>query len=829
MQSLYVCGTIANYRERLSKIREMRTTGAAEEDIKKEEREASAIKKKLPGITFQATFTESTSAKGRKGVWRKQSAAVLNGLFVCDYDHIEHPKAVYAHWYAEHTELFGDKILLCFITASGRGLKVVAKADVETGNIIDNARALSKILGLETDEACKDASRLSFCPGMDDILYINNELFTYDNKEFEEKFGMDYRNNISASTNKRANGADPNRQDNKGGGVACTTVSDGNKDVSYTAATGQAGENRETESTTVKLETNDKGEYIYKGVRYTDIIEQLAAARGGWPPAGGRHLFTMQMAADLRYICDNDKGALLKIITLCRSAQEIERERGIKEIEDIVATVTGHNLLSYMPKRLRIALESLGVSTAQTSADAENGKTAKIDYQYWWSRLKPLLSAGFAEAVAPFRDEIKLGAVLASGAMFGTYLTKCWWEHYDGERRRLSFLVYIVGDAASGKSFIIDLDKHIMACMRYRDKIGRDWEREYKEDKARRATSRKDQGKESQEIKHPVIRYVPSTISNAKFYQRSMDAVADVQGEEMHLHLYTMESELSTALRAQVGSWAGKLDLECKSFQNEYAGVDYANEQSVNGLIQVNWNQVVSGTMDAMRRKIQPSTVLDGLVTRLALWMMPSNDYQMISRKHVAKDHAREEALKTWGFRLDEIEGNLPCERLVDAAYDWCAKMAERAKFEDDQIMDYFRKRIPLYMVRYGLVRALMRQFDDFKKTGKLVINDDDVAFAELIGDYIFYMQQYMFGNQVQTALETQTKDFRPRQRRSKIVDLYLSLPSVFKLSDLENLGYKKSSANSVASRLLSRNVVEKAGVGKWKKIVTDISDIVLY
>lgn len=98
-----------------------------------------------------------------------------------------------------------------------------------------------------------------------------------------------------------------------------------------------------------------------------------------------------------------------------------------------------------------------------------------------------------------------------------------------------------------------------------------------------------------------------------------------------------------------------------------------------------------------------------------------------------------------------------------------------------------------------------------------------------MIGDYIFYMQQYMFGNQVQTALETQTKDFRPRQRKSKIVDLYLSLPSVFKLSDLENLGYKKSSANSVASRLLSRNVVEKAGVGKWKKIVTDISDIVLY
>lgn len=807
----------------------MRQEGKADNVVKIAEREASSIKKRLPGITFQATFSESTSAKGRKGIWRKQQAAVLNGLYVCDFDHVDNPKEIFDKWMSEDGDLFNNTILLCFITASGKGLKVVAKADIAKGNIIDNAHWLADKLGLETDESCKDASRLSFCPSKDDILFINNKIFSYENKEFDEKYGVDYRNNVSAATDKRVSAANGLKSaaralgaDNNQGGDAAAAPC---------AATSQPadGKDNTTRTNTIKLDTNDKGEYVYQGVRYADIIEQLAAQRGGWPAAGGRHLFTLQMAADLRYICDNDKDSLLAVLALCRSAQEIERERGAKEVEDIAATATGHNLLNYMPRRLRSALESLNISTAKAAADLADGASAKIDYQYWWKRLEPLLSAGFAEAVAPLRDEIKLGGVLAAGAMFGTYLTKCWWEHYDGERRRLSFLVYIVGDAASGKSFIIDLDKHIMSCMRYRDKIGRDWEREYKEDKARRATSRKDQSKESQEIKHPVIRYVPSTISNAKFYQRSMDAVADVGGEEMHLHLYTMESELSTALRAQVGSWAGKLDLECKSFQNEYAGVDYANEQSVNGLIQVNWNQIVSGTMDAMRRKIQPSTVLDGLVTRLALWLMPSNDYQMVARKHVAKDRSREEVLKTWGFKLDEVEGCLPCERLVDAAYDWCARVAERAKFEDDQIMDYFRKRVPLYMVRYGLVRALLRQFDDFKKTGKLIINDDDVAFAELIGDFIFYMQQYMFGNQVQTALETQTRDFRPRQRKSRIVDLYLSLPSTFKVSDIEALGYKRSTANTLASKLLSIDATQKVGIGKWKKRMTDISDVTLY
>lgn len=816
MTSDHVNNTIREYRERLAAIAALRSSSASEDDIKKAEREASALKKKLPGITFQATFRRTISAKGREGVWRKQSAAVLNGLYVCDFDHVDNPQEMFAQWQTSRPDLFKELILLCFVTASGRGLKVVAKADVSRGNIIDNARWLAGELGLETDEACKDASRLSFCPGKDDILFISQQLFSYENKEFEEKYGADYRNNQSAgskSSNKRA------QPSASAGAPADRTVSN-DKPANLLADHKQC------------LDTNKDGEYTYRGVRYADIIEKLAAQRGGWPSSGGRHLFTMQIAADLRYICDNDAPSLVTVLSLCRSAQEIERERGHKEIEGIAASVTGHNLLSYMPKRLRLALERLGVSAPAAGADAEDGKANKIDYQYWWSRLKPLLSAGFSEAVAPLRDEIKLGGVLAAGAMFGTYLTKCWWNHYDGERRRLSYLVYVVGDAASGKSFIIDMDKHIMACMRYRDKIGRDWERQYKEDKARRATSRKDQGKEAQEIKHPVIRYVPSTISNAKFYQRSMDAVQDVQGEEMHLHLYTMESELSTALRAQVGSWAGKLDLECKSFQNEYAGVDYANEQSVNGLIQVNWNQVVSGTMDAMRRKIQPSTVLDGLVTRLAVWLMPSNDFAMVKRKKVMADNSREETLKTLGFQLDEIEGCLPCERLVDAAYQWCAEKAETAKFEDDRIMDYFRKRVPLYMVRYGVVRALLRQLDEFKRTGKLDINDEDVEFSILIGDYLLYMQMYMFGQQVETALENQAHDFRPRQRKSKFMEIYAKLPSVFTIDDMMGYGYKLASARTQASTLAAKGYVERVGErgdGKYKKLVHTIDDMVTY
>ena len=62
------------------------------------------------------------------------------------------------------------------------------KADPAKGNLIDNQHAMAKVLGVEVDESCKDASRMSFICKESDILYIDKELFTYENKEFAEKF-----------------------------------------------------------------------------------------------------------------------------------------------------------------------------------------------------------------------------------------------------------------------------------------------------------------------------------------------------------------------------------------------------------------------------------------------------------------------------------------------------------------------------------------------------------------------------------------------------------------------------------------------------------------
>ena len=108
----------------------------------------AALKRKLPAFIFQATFDETSSKAGKTGAWRKQAATRLTGLVVMDIDHVENPQEVYDSWFKVHDfESLG--ILLIYITPSGKGLKIVFKADAQKGNLIDNQHEMAMVLGVE--------------------------------------------------------------------------------------------------------------------------------------------------------------------------------------------------------------------------------------------------------------------------------------------------------------------------------------------------------------------------------------------------------------------------------------------------------------------------------------------------------------------------------------------------------------------------------------------------------------------------------------------------------------------------------------------------------
>ena len=801
----------------------------------------------FPAADFDLTPAEKESKngsrkKGQMGKWRVQKAVHLSGLYMVDYDHVEDPRQVFEGWKAPRPHpltpsptgegeeqaplLFpeGDikasprggmegawaaslGIVLVHITPSGHGLRVVGIADKDRGNLADNAEWLSSKLGMKMDESCKDATRGSFCPCFDDILYINKEkLFNHEDKEYDEIFANKYRGgDSSASSHAAVQRAD---------GSKVPADHAGNSSNLPAGAAGQGD----------GLDANilARVKEGYHGKSYEEIVEEWFKVRGGKPQAGDRHKHLLLLAFEIRHIADNDPKLVEAILMQSDVGRAIANERGQQEIADIASDTCAKPIFQRMPKRIEEALQNLGVQLDERGNNEKAGTKADIDYDAYWRRLRPLLSdsPGLREACAPLNDHHKMGGVLVAGAMLGTYLSRCWWEHFDGKYYRLSFLTYVIGAAASGKSFLTDMDELIFAPLQSLDKIGRKMEEEYNNrTKARKANEAlPDRPTE-------MVRYCPSSTSNATFYRRLKNAVDKevidpTTGEPIQLHLVTVESELATALRSQVGNWAGKGDLELKAFHNEKAGVDYSNVDSTNGIMQVNWNQIISGTMESFSRKVKPSNILDGLVTRLAVFPMPDNEYVMIEKKRCIRNHERESYLRSLGYDLEKISGELKAQKLVDFCYDYEEKLCQIAKLEGDETLDYFRKRIPVIMMRYALVRMVLRQLKDLLDGKPLKVEKSDLEFARLIGDFCLEAQIFMFGSMVAEAREKERMAFLPRRIQNSTRTGFNKLPKEFTAKDVVTTGLAKTeaTARSLITRLRKDGLVEVKNRGTYIK-----------
>jgi hypothetical protein len=745
----------------------------------------AALKRKLPAFIFQATFDETESKAGKVGRWRKQAATRLTGLVVMDVDHVESEELrvkseefAAADFKQRAAEL---GILLIYITPSGQGLKIVFKARAEWGNLIDNQHQMAKLLGVEVDESCKDASRMSFICKESDILFIDKELFTYENKEYGEKYDEQYRGGNSKGT-----------------------------DYSLT-------------SNPSPLTSNNNENLSYHGIEYKRICEAWQTAQGGAPATGDRHRTMLQLALDLRYICDNQPEVVDRVLRLCGFVQDVIRERGDKEVTDIAHTACERKLYKDIPKRMQGVLESVGIHAGEPQPAARAVGGTEIPYEQFAERLEPLLSTPYAEACSGVSRENWLGAVYAAGAMYCTLLTRTWYMHYTGEPQRMNPQVLIIGHPASGKSFAKQLDDQIMCSMRAQDNEVRAQETRYKQEQKKRGTSSKAQKQDALVEPDGMIRYLPTKTSNNIFFRRLKRAKELVNGEQMPLHLYMFDSELDSSISAQSGgAWIGKHDLELKAFHNELSGVDYANNDSINDILPVYWNSVTTGTTVSLHKKFTLRNINDGLCSRVAIFQMDRANFTMVRKKVV--DWKANEALKQWGFKFERLTGELPLERLTDHVYSLCELSAQEAEAANDLVLDYLRKRAVFYATWFTVPRILARQYDAFKKTGKLEITDDDLKFSTLMYDSVIWFQDHFFGQMLQDSWDNAEREYVPRRKNSKNADAYRDLPETFGVKDvMAVLRIEDNPARKQCQRWLVHGFVERLKQGKYKKIFKEI------
>ena len=547
----------------------------------------------------------------------------------------------------------------------------------------------------------------------------------------------------------------------------------------------------------------------------------------GTPSVGSRHLSALKLAADLRYFCDNNADNIKAVIGLAPFVQDIIKERGQKEIDDICKDVVERKMNINMPKKLQ------GIAAAgsrQAEADAEEQRLM-AKYAEFWQRLEPLMTEIYDLPTYRMDNYNKLGGVFIAGAMYCTLLTRCWYKHFDGEDQRMNPQVYIIGDPASGKGEAEKMDQIIMAPVIVADKPGRDAERVYKRQSKERSTSSKAQKGEALKRPEWPIRYLPSKTSNAVFYRRQLNAVEVINGEKYPLHLYTFDSELDSNTAAQSsGNWIGKHDIELKAFHNEFTGVDFANQDSVNDLLQIFYNSVCTGTPLSLKRKVNIRNVNDGLCSRLAMFRMVSQHFTMIKKGNRHLIHEKRCKLKEWAFKFDKLQGEMPLRKLVDHVYKLCEQSAAQAKLESDDVLDYLRKRAVFYATWFTVPRILARAVTDAEKAKepdvmKMVkVEKSDLEFATLIYDAVIFWQDYFFGRMLQDTWDDAQRDMKPRVKKSANNLVFDNLPKVFTLKDMtKNSTMSDAAARKQAERWVTDGYIKRKARGQYEKNVNSI------
>ncbi len=758
--------------------------------------EAGRWKKMLPVFCFQATFPDGK---------RSNKGAKPNGLVMIDLDGLEEPRKTFGELLAKDKDFFVGQAVLVTITPSGHGLRVVFKGNQQM-DYVENQHWFGEHFGVKVDEACKDLARCSFAVPEKYVIFESEGLFVFDEALKEE------------------------------GGRASAEPKLTEKQMTTTPS-----ESSEQKGTVLEqLERDDEGRFLYRGIRIDDIIEQFFALTGGKLASGERNMRLQRLAVNLRYILENDAEAVKAVI--------MKHAAGLAETEvaSIAKKACEYSMNCVMPKTLQAAIENVKVRMRKDEDKQDDGEEGSlsmvqtgynelsVDYEFVNSRIDEIkFPASMNATMAGVPKEMRMGALLAMLPFLYTLQTRICFKFYDGRWCRLSGQTYVLGDAASGKSFINEIAAAWLAPINAIDMMNRAKLDEWKEKKQKAG-----QGKMTEARPKLVIRNLPTQSSlatiqermkNAKEMARTLDGNVEFV---RHLHCVTWDSEIATLLRTLKQNFSSFLDILIKSFHDEKYGSDYQNTESVNAIFNTHWNVCFGGTWLSGKKLFGDAT--NGHPLRAMIFPMPGRHFEMIERNGNARSRKQEETIRAAAYlcNAQEIEGNVICKQLNDALYEWCKREAEISRETQDFVRDTTRRRGALIGVRAGIAFAVLEQIKSFEKfpikTDKegalyreLPASENAVKFAILVADFCSEMQRMIFGERMLGEGDSFTKE----KYKSKKRDTFLSkLPNAttFKECCVIFKDMKPANVRQTLYRLTDLGLIHYDDKTKkyWKKII---------
>ena len=791
------------------------------------------LKKKLPAWVFSAgEITKSEKmicGKPCMAAWRKSEFVKLNGLCMLDIDGVKNPREIFEGWAQKwpsdalkgegYADAFCKKfgILFAHITPSGRGLRLVFKADPERGNLADNQQWLANELGVKLDEACKDATRLSYGCARADILYVELEnLLNYDDKGiFDKKYGESYRT-----------------------GALPQPLPKGGEQEPATESLPQGGGLEGAEGPSI-VEANPRTLFIFDA-----CLKELGLSSDVLVNVGRRH-DTVKCILSKGAVQLLTKAEMLGVLKV-RMPENWQDKNILTLVDDFYRKY--HSTTDRMTEfQQRVFAQSMKAPLSSPlggkSAEAVNlpqggGLEGAWDFEKWAKTFSPWFESKVWNPVCSVMPRYsRLNGILAAGTMFGTLLSGCRLKNwYDGSDLALTFMTYIIGDAGTGKGDYREIDRLIMEPLRQADSRGRKAEETY-QNEMKRLSMAKAKKDEVPEEKHFPVRYLPTDTTLKQKLERCRYSLHQFGAEQRQVACWNFESELSSKVAYEKQSWNSSQDFDKKSFDCEMTGAESRSTMTTNGLVPAFYNFLVTGTPDALLKKVNSRNCLDGLPTRLIMGVQYGQKYKMLGRATRRRSDADSDWLRTVGNRLMECGWDVNLEQPVkvpkswqdrlgkqtsftDALYYWGQQKAFACQLEDFELGDYFRKRPPMIAARLAVVDAIMNSLDSFEKDGTLNLNFSSIELALHLADYIFDAQIWYFGKQVEDALEGAGVTGNVRHNTKRVI-AFGELPDTFTTEEVEKvLNVSRHSAWNILTQWQAGNYVKRVKKGTYIKLV---------
>ena len=433
-------------------------------EIAKEDYETlkGALKKKLPILTFHATFKN-----GR----RKNEDALPSGLSIYDLDHIENPRGRWLEIEPRKEEL---GIVVAHSTPSTEGLRLVFV--MPQGMSLAEAQAwMARQLGDDKYDACvKDYARCSFLVPREYVLWMDAE------KLFAPRIphpNVIFRTESSTTRQSEA------------------------KNLGSTAQ--QKVDAPEILRRSAPLDDNLYPE-TYADIPYPKIVETLEEQMGGRPEHGSRNNFIFSMACHLRYITNDDAVWIAQILPTYGEA----RDKWMATIRSACARNQTKQMPRIMRRTLAICKESsehITQSEADTQAPPPMPKKLPPLIRLLVSRTPKIYRPAVAHAVFP---------------ALGAHLWKTYFRYIDNVEHEATLMNVLMAGTGAGKNCISEPVNRILKDIRTRDRENLQREKEWKKEMQTKGAN-KDKRQRPEGL---VIQEIDPDMTNAAFVQRLADA-----------------------------------------------------------------------------------------------------------------------------------------------------------------------------------------------------------------------------------------------------------------------------------------------------------------